>query len=91
MEIQAVKAQLRENLYQQAREELTRINQVYKDQLYSLNQLVFVEPGAMPPKSVQAREMVNMAMVANAPSLTVSNELKMTAVVEVASTRLANR
>lgn len=91
VEIQAVKAQLRENLYQQAREELTRINQVYKDQHYSLNQLAFVEPGAMPPKSVQAREMVNMAMVANAPSLTVSNELKMTAVVEVASTRLANR
>lgn len=90
-EVQAVKAQLRQHLYQQAHEELARINQVYTDQHYSLNQLAFIEPGSIPPQPAQAREMVNMAMVAKAPSLTVSNELKMTAVVEVASTRAPDR
>ncbi len=88
-EIQQIKTQLREKLYQQANEELGRINQVYTKQNYTINGLLFFDGEVLPqPTLYQAREMVTtMAMPAAAPSLTVSNELTMTAVVQVASNR----
>lgn len=88
-EVQQVRAQLREQLYQQAREEMTRINKVYSGQNFSLNSLVFTEGDEAPkPKAYQAREMLNtMAMPAATAALTVSNELVMTALVQAASNR----
>lgn len=90
-ETQAVLSQVRQRLYQQVDDELARINKVYPDQNYSVNNLTFVE-GNNPPQPVpyQAKTM-NTMMVGEsapaAPTLTVSNELILTAIVEVASNR----
>ena len=91
-EVQHVRAQLRDRLYQQAHDELARLNKMYTGQNYSLNNLVFAEGDAMPlpqSRTFQARAgMVNaMAEPAAAPALTVSNELVMSATVQAASNR----
>ena len=91
-EVQNVRTQLRARLYQQAHDELIRLNKTYSSQNYSLNNLVFSEGDVMPLpqlKTFQARVgMVNaMAEPAGAPALTVSNELVMSAVVQAASNR----
>ncbi len=90
-ELQTVRAQLRVKLYQLVNEELDRINKSYGDQKYSLSNLVFTDDGDTSPRPVAARGMVMMAGTgasSNAPPLTVSNELTMTAMVEVASNRV---
>ncbi|MDI9818534.1 MULTISPECIES: hypothetical protein [unclassified Legionella] len=89
-EVQQVKQQLRERLYQQVNDEISRLNKVYPGQHYTLNNLVFFEGDRAPlpqPKAYQAREINTMVMAAAAPALTVSNELVMSAVVELASNR----
>lgn len=88
-ETQAIRAKLREQLYQQVNDEIIRINKVYPSQNYSVSNLVFVEGGSVPqPRAYQAKEMNTMALMgASAAPLTVSNELIMTAVVEAASNR----
>ncbi len=90
-EIQQVRSQLREQLYKQANDELVRINKVYPEQKYTLNYLDFADGDmvAMPQaKTARAQEGFNtMVLAAAAPSLTVSNELTMTAMVQVASNR----
>ncbi|WP_392537886.1 hypothetical protein [Legionella sp. 227] len=90
-ETQTVLSQIRQRLYQQVNDELARINKEYPNQNYSVSNLVFVE-GSNPsqPRPLQAKAM-NTMMVgeasAAAPALTVSNELILTALVEVASNR----
>lgn len=87
-EVQQARVQLRERLYGQARDELARINKLYAGQNYSLYNLVFTEGDTPPPQIMREKGMVNtMAMPAAAPLLTVSNELTMTATVQVASNR----
>jgi hypothetical protein len=90
-EVQQVRAQLRERLYQQARDELARINKIYSGQNYTLNNLVFNEGEVNPlPQYKASQAMVNtMAMPASAPNLTVSNELTLTAMVQAASNRVS--
>lgn len=88
-ETQLVRVQLRERLYQLVNDELIRINKVYNTQKFSLNSLVFLEDGAeIQTKVPQAREMMMVAGASNA-ALTLSNELMITAVVEVASNRIS--
>ncbi|KTC66147.1 Uncharacterised protein (plasmid) [Legionella adelaidensis] len=91
-EMQQVRAQLREKLYQQVQEEINKMNKVYTSQNYSLNNLIFVDgngPVTPQPKTYQAREMVNtMALAADAaPPLAVSNEMTLTAIAQAASNR----
>jgi hypothetical protein len=87
-EVQQVRAQLRERLYQQAKDELARLNKVYTGQNYSLSNLVFAEGDVTPMPQPKAYQMVNaMAQPAAAPNLTVSNELTLTAMVQAASNR----
>lgn len=89
-DIQAVKAKLREQLYQQVNAEIARINAVYPAQHYSLSQLVLVDGEAvMPmPQALSMRKASMVAMENAAPMpLAVSNELTMTAMAEVASNR----
>lgn len=90
-EIQSVRIKIRELLYQQVNEELSRINKAYPTQNYSVNNLVFVEGEknnvAQPPRAYQAKAMGVMAMSATPSSLSVSDELILTAVVEAASIR----
>ncbi|KTD46465.1 hypothetical protein [Legionella quateirensis] len=89
-ETQAVRAKVREKLYQQVTEELSRMNKAYPTQNYSLSNLVFFEGDNIPPqpRPYQAKEMNTVVMAAAAPApLTVSNELVLTAYVEAASNR----
>lgn len=91
-EIQQVKSQLRERLYQQVNDELGRLNKTYSSQSYSVNRISFFEGDQVLPlaKAYQPREMNAMVMTAAAapaPALTVSNELVMGAMVELASNR----
>ena len=90
-ETQRIRAQLREQLYQKAQEEIGRLNTVYKTQDYSLNNLVFSDAEVQPVAQVktyraQASEMT-LAVGSAAPNLAVSNELTMTAMVQAASNR----
>ncbi|KTC81490.1 hypothetical protein [Legionella brunensis] len=90
-EVQQIKLQLRQRLYQQVNDEIARLNKVYTNQNYSLNTLTLYEGEVAPlqPKIYQ-RTMNTMAMSAAAPepALTVSNELTMNAMVELASNRV---
>lgn len=89
-ETQLVKEKIRTQLYQQVNDEIARVNKVYPLQNYSVSSLVFVEgEGVSEPRPYKAREMnaVAMASVAAPAPLSVSNELVLTAIVEVASNR----
>ncbi|CEG58208.1 conserved exported protein of unknown function [Legionella fallonii LLAP-10] len=91
-ETQAVRAKIREQLYKQINDEIAQMNKAYPTQNYTVNNLVFVEGGdgiVQPqPRAYQAKEMNVMAVGSvPAPSLTVSNELTLTALVEAASIR----
>jgi hypothetical protein len=89
-ETQTVMSQIRQRLYQQVNDELARINKAYPAQNYSVSNLVFMD-GNNPPvqqRNYQAKEMNTVALAAvPSPALTVSNELILTAVVEVAANR----
>ncbi|STX31226.1 hypothetical protein [Legionella birminghamensis] len=89
-EVQTVKSQLRDKLYQLVNDELGRMNKVYTSQQYTVNNLYVVEgdnPVPVQPRAYQAKEMNTMVMGAAAAPLTVSNELIMSAVVEAGSNR----
>ncbi|KTC84353.1 hypothetical protein [Legionella cincinnatiensis] len=89
-ETQMVLTQIRQRLYQQVNDELDRINKAYPTQNYSVSNLVFVDGNNPPqPRPYQAKEMNTMLATAApaAPALTVSNELILTAIVEVAANR----
>ncbi|MBA2650152.1 MAG: hypothetical protein H0U75_11295 [Legionella sp.] len=90
-EIQSVRANIRQVLYKQINDELANLNKAYPHQNYSLSQLVFAEGEAIPqtPRAYQAKEVNAMAVGDSLPgvSLSVSNEIQMTALVEAASNR----
>lgn len=87
-ETQEIKEKIRNELYQKVNDEIARINKVYPTQNYSVNAIVFVDGDfAVQPKQFSAKEMNTMVMAAAVAPTTVSNELQMTAVVEVASNR----
>lgn len=87
-EFQKIKTSLRERLYQQVTEELSRLNKVYPNQQYTLNSLSFMEGEGEPQfKAKQMNVMTAAATPAPAADMSVSNEIVMTAVVEVASNR----
>ena len=88
-ETQVVRAKVREQLYQQVNDELSRMNKAYPNQNYSVSNLVFVE-GDNPtpqPRAYEAKQLNTMVMAAAPAGLTVSNELVLTAMVEAASNR----
>lgn len=88
-EVQTVRAAVRKQLYEQVNAELARINNVYANQNYSVSSIVLIDgDNPQPPVAYQAKTM-NALMVqgAVAAPLSVSNELVLTAVVEVASNR----
>ena len=87
-EIQQIKSQLRERLYQQVNEEMARLNKVYSNQNYTVSKLSVAdgEMQALPQfKAMQMQAMV--APAANISNLSVSNELIMSAFVEAGSNR----
>lgn len=88
-EVQNVQATVRKQLYQQVNDELDRINKVYPKQSYSVSSIVFVDgDNPQPPVAYQAKTMNTLMVQGAAPaSLSVSNEIVLTALVEAASNR----
>lgn len=86
-EIQAVKATIREQLYQKINDEMTRINKLYPKQKYSVKNVKFVDGVDVVQPRPQAKMLNAMSMASSATPLALSNELVLTAVVEVASNR----
>jgi hypothetical protein len=90
-EIQQVRAQLRERLYQQARDEILRLNKVYTGQHYTLNNLIFDDSGVAPVSTKMAAVnplVMSVAMPSQVvPNVSVSNELSLTATIQAASNR----
>ena len=91
-EVQVVREVVRKQIYQQVNDELGRINQAYPKQNYTVSNLIFIEgDNPQPPVAYQAKTMNTLMVQASmspAP-LSVSNELVLTALVEVASNRKA--
>lgn len=87
-ETQQIKEQVRSQLYQKVNDEIARINKIYPNQNYSVNNLVISEgENVFPLRQYQAKEVNTMAMAAAPAPLNVSNELMLTALVEAASNR----
>jgi hypothetical protein len=87
-ETQTVRTKVREQLYQQVNQEISRMNKAYPNQNYSVSNLIFEEGGdVIQPRAYQAKEMNTMAAAVAPAPLTVSNELVLTAMVEAASNR----
>ncbi len=90
-EVQQVRTQLREKLYQQVLDELTRMNKIYTNQTYSVSNLVFAEGDGVQPlpqqKGYQTPAMMNAMVMPAGGTMAVSNELTMTATVQAASNR----
>lgn len=89
-DIQLVKNKLRARLYKEVTEEMARINATFGTQQYKVHRVIFREgEGGFEPRSLERTNKRGLMMAAapvSAP-LTVSNELTMTAIVEVASNR----
>ncbi len=89
-DIEKGKILLREKLYQQITAEIGQLNNQYPKQKYSLNRLIFTDPGQRQPVPMMNRSaeksMVLTAM-SKAPSMDVSNQLTMEAMVVLASHR----
>ncbi|MFA6303362.1 MAG: hypothetical protein WC627_09565 [Legionella sp.] len=87
-ETQAIKEKVRSQLYQNINDEVGRINKVYTNQNYTVSAIAIVEgEPVIAAKRYEAKELNTMAMVASPAPLNVSNELMLTALVEVASNR----
>ena len=90
-EIEKIRQQLRENLYQQTHDELVSLNKIYKNQNFSLNSLVFIDGNDINPAPIKAYKTQeassnNSSSEVLAPTL--SNEIIMSANVQVASNRI---
>lgn len=88
-EFQQAKSNLRNTLYQKVNDEIARLNKIYTNQSYSLNNIVFFEGDVAVPmqKEFQTNRMA-LAAAAPAAAITVSNELVLGALVELASNRV---
>lgn len=87
-EIQQIKSQLRERLYQQVNEEMVRLNKVYSNQNYTVNKLSVIEGEVQARPQYKALEMQAVAVPgALAPNLSVNNEIILSAFVEAGSNR----
>lgn len=90
-ETQKVKEQVRADLYKRINTEIESLNKQYPQQKFSVHSVQFVDGNApMPRPTYKAREMNTMALAAQAPGLSVSNNIQMTALVKVASNRIAD-
>ena len=92
-DIEKGKVALREKLYQQVIAEIKLLNKEYPQQNYSLNRLIFNESGQDMPtpmaKRVRSDAMI-LTAIAQAPAISVSNEITMKALVVLASNRPQN-
>lgn len=83
-ETQFVLNKVREQLYKNTLDEIGRLNKIYPNQNYSIQRIQFLQEGS--DISTKSMRTFSAAAVANAP-IAVSNELILTADVELASNR----
>lgn len=89
-EIQQIKSQLRQRLYQQVNEELARLNKVYTNQNYTVSKVSIMDGDVQAQPQYKALQMQTMAIPGAGPNvsnLSVSNEIIMSALVEAGSAR----
>lgn len=91
-DLEKTRVSLREKIYQDALHEIERLNKIYTNQSYTLNNIVFFENAIDQEPRILRREMVTtMAESAGAPppeaNVSLSNELILTAIVRLASNR----
>lgn len=87
-DVQTVREQVRQQLYQTIKAEVARVNQTYPDANYSVNWINFIS-SAVPQrtyKRARVAEMNAMAVPASA-GISVSNKVQMTASVVLAANR----
>ena len=92
VEVQKVKEQVRQMLYQQISDELAKLNKQYPAQKYSIHRVSF-NLGSAPvvPRAYKTRQMNMAVMAQEAPAISVSNEVQLTAMVTVASNRVEQK
>lgn len=87
VEIENVKASLRQEIYNEAQAELQRLNKIYPDEKFHLHTINFINPEPVPMP--QMRTMLIAETNGNAASapaaMVVSNKIKLTANVVLAS------
>ncbi len=86
-ELEAVRAQLRNDLYNKIQNELNTINKIYANQKYVVHQIDFSESGSPQPVPMMKMMVAGNAAAEAVPSaapLTVANKLVMTASVTLA-------
>lgn len=92
-ELEAVKAAVRADIYRQATNEIATLNKLYPEQKYTLHNLNFlgfvIQPGPQPRMSSEMNTMVMTAGSSKmaASSLSVSDQIQLTATVDIAATR----
>jgi len=86
-EIEAVRSQLRSQIYTQVQTELAQLNKMYPTQHYVVHQLNFNATDVPPPQPMVRKAMMAMVESAgdNAMPVTVQNKLVMTANVDLVS------
>jgi hypothetical protein len=85
-EIEAVRAQLRTQIYTQVQNELAQLNKMYPNQHYAIHQLSFNGNGPTPQPMLQKAVMAMAERSSdNAMPVTVQNKLMMTANVDLAA------
>lgn len=91
-DVQQVKQQVRQDLYKKIQDELNVLNKQYEDQKYSVFRVYFTSPDTANQmyqnRQPYAKKMVNFVAEASAaPAVSVSNKVKLSAVVTLASNR----
>lgn len=91
-DIQSVKNLIRQDLYQKVQSEVAQLNQQFKEQHYSVFRVLIVSPDELANQRPQLQRFAKKNMVlAEAASyganISVSNKVKLTALVTVASNR----
>lgn len=85
-ELQTAKNQLRVTLYKKVGQEIDALNQAFPEQHYSVHQLDFIDNN-----QVSSSDVKSQALMLNAiPVVTVSNEITLVVIVDVASSRKDN-
>jgi hypothetical protein len=92
VEVQKVKEQVRMMLYEKITDELARLNKQFPSQKYSIHSVLFTDGSRPAPVRRYKAAQMNMAvMAAESPAISVSNQIQLTAVIDVASNRIKNK
>lgn len=89
-ELQAAKSQLRLTLYKQVSQEIDALNQAFPGQHYTVHHLEFLEKFPASSSDIKSPAMMLNALPQNTPVVSISNEVYLIVIVDVASSRKVN-